>query len=34
LKSENPLYKSATSKFVNPSYKDTKINWENGINWL
>ncbi|RNA03542.1 integrin beta-3-like, partial [Brachionus plicatilis] len=24
--SENPLYKSATSKFVNPSYKDTKIN--------
>jgi protocadherin alpha len=26
LKSENPLYKSATSKFVNPSYKDTKIN--------
>ena len=28
FKSENPLYKSATSKFVNPSYKDTKINWE------
>lgn len=24
--SENPLYKSATSKFFNPSYKDTKLN--------